>query len=270
MVKPYRIAGMVAAVVVAAVAVRSVSQGVSREVAAPYQRFGQWLRGGVEGRLEGKAALRKENAELWDRLMGMQAELVMAQVARRELEALRSQLGFAVERPHLVPAAVISVGGGDGWTQRIRIDKGRRDGLRLHCPVLSERGLVGRIVEVTESTADVLLITDVNSQVACAFDPDIPSARGIVAGGGRGDMRDSRLRLLATVEPLQLLYLGRDVALPDDVKVVTSGLGGVYPRGIPIGRLVSASPDAGGLYQRGRIVPFTDFATLRYVAVMVQ
>ncbi|MCL1856120.1 MAG: rod shape-determining protein MreC [Kiritimatiellaeota bacterium] len=235
---------------------------------APYQRFGLWLRGGVESRVESREDVRAENRELRSQLMEAEAELLTAQVALRELEALRRQAGFAVGRPRLIPAAVVSVGGGDGWTQRVRIDKGRKDGVAPQCPVLSSECLVGRVVEVTESTADVLLITDVNSRVACAFDPDIPSARAVVSGGGRGSARDSRLRLIATVEPLRLEYLGRDVALPEDATVVTSGLGGVYPRGIPVGRLVAPSPDASGLYQRGRVVPFVDFAALRYVAVM--
>ena len=241
-----------------------------REGAAPYWRFSAWASTEVHDRIMGSAEVRKENKELRRRVSTLETELLLNHAAQADLEAMRTQLGFAVQNPLLVPAEVISTGGLDGWGQRIRLNKGRRQGLRHNAPVIAAEGLVGRIVELSETTADVMLITDINSTISCSFDPEIPSARGVLTGGGRASSGgDSRLRLLYTLEPLRVSYLQKDLDIPEESVVVTSGLGGVYPRGIRIGKIINCMPDPNGLYLRAQVVPFVDFARLRYVSVWI-
>ena len=216
------------------------------------------------------AELRKENKDLRRRVATLETELLLNRAAMTDLETMRMQLGFAVQNPILVSAEVISMGGLDGWGQRIRLNKGSRHGLRRDAPVIAAEGLVGRIVELSPTTADVMLITDINSHISCTFDPEIPSARGVLTGGGRTSVGgDSRLRLLYTMEPLRISYLQKDLDIPEGATVVTSGLGGVYPRGIRIGKIIHRAPDPNGLYLRAQVVPFVDFARLRYVSVWV-
>ena len=240
---------------------------ITRGTVAPYQRFTAWAGSEVTERTMSNKELMAENKELRKRIVGLETELLVNRAMQADLEVMRAQLGFSVQRPNLIPAEVISIGGLDGWVQRIRLGKGKRHGLTLNAPVLAAEGLVGRIVELSDTTADVLLITDVGSAVACTFEPEIPSARGVLTGGGRGNAKDSRFRLLHNLEPLRVEYLNKNLTIPDGAVVVTSGLGGVYPRGLRIGKIIHSDMHRNGLYRRAEVVPFVDFTSLRYVVV---
>ena len=246
-----------------------------REGFAPFLRARTKMAKVIEDRSKSPAELRKENETLHRRVAALEDQLEVANVKNAALEDRQRQLGFAMDNPLLVSAEVVSWGGLDGWGQRIRLNKGSRHGLRRDATVIASvtsggSALVGRIVELSETTADVMLITDINSTISCAFDPEIPSARGVLTGGGRASSGgDSRLRLLYTLEPLRISYLQKDLDIPEESVVVTSGLGGVYPRGIRIGKIIHCMPDPNGLYLRAQVVPFVDFARLRYVSVWV-
>jgi len=246
-----------------------------REGFAPFLRARTKMAKVIEDRSKSPAELRKENETLHRRVAALEDQLEVANVKNAALEDRQRQLGFAMDNPLLVSAEVVSWGGLDGWGQRIRLNKGSRHGLRRDATVIASvtsggSALVGRIVELSETTADVMLITDINSTVSCTFDPDIPSARGVLTGGGRASVGgDSRLRLLYTTEPLHISYLQKDLEIPEGATVVTSGLGGVYPRGIRIGKIIRHAPDPNTLYLRATVVPFVDFARLRYVSVWV-
>jgi len=270
-VKIRRFAGIavpVAIIIVAAWRVPQWQRNLARDGVAPYERFG--FRAGQEmrawSRLGGMAA---ENWALEIRVQELEAELLLLHTLRTDNAALRRQLDCAPRLPHHITAEVLTLGSADGWSQRIRISKGRRQGVRVNNPVVAAEGLVGRVVAASASTADVLLITDVNSRVACAFEPDVASARGILTGTGTRIAGPAGLQLLHTIEPLRLAYLEKELELPQAAKVVTSGIGGVYPRGIPVGVVAEVEQDASGLYQRATVVPFADFSSLRYVSVLV-
>ncbi len=249
---------------------QGAAQGSAGEAVAPHLRFGAWVGTGIERwRLwSDAAALRAEVQTLRRSLAEREIELQAAAAREQALRALERQLRLHQTRPGIAIAQVLSTGGADGWGQRIRIDKGRRHGLRVDAPVLAPEGLVGRIVQVSASSADVLLITDTNSRVGCAFSPPIPSARGILQGGGRDSGTGPRLQLLHTIEPLRMAYLGRELEIPPGAEVVTSGLGGVYPPGLRVGRVVRTEVEDGALYQRAEVAPHVDFASLRWVGVL--
>jgi rod shape-determining protein MreC len=266
--------GFVALAAVAVMVALRVSgwlRAAARDGIAPYQRFVGWSTrsfSGVAAWLDA-ASVGARNEALRGRVQTLEAELLAARAYQADNEELRRQLACVRSLPGLISAEVLSHGGADGWSQRLRIGKGRDDGIRPNCPVLAPAGLVGRVVETTATTADVLLILDQNSQVACSFDPDVPSARGILTGGGRKLAGPPTLQLLHTLEPLRLAYLEKDLVVPEQARVVTSGLGGVYPRGLPVGVIANTALDPGGLFQRAEVVPFVDFSSLRYVVVLV-
>ncbi len=249
---------------------RGAAQSSAGEAVAPYLRVGALLAAGVERwRLwADAAALGAEVQSLRQRLAEREIELQAAAAGRQALQELQRQLRLAQTRPGITIAAVLSTGGADGWTQRIRIDKGRRHGLQPDAPVLAPEGLVGRVVTVSASSAEVLLITDSNSRVACSFGPAVPSGRGILQGGGRRADAGAALKMLHTVEPLRVAYLGRELALSNGMEVVTSGLGGVFPPGLRVGRVVRSELEEGALYQRADVAPHVDFASLRWVGVL--
>ncbi len=266
-----RLAGIAVLVAIIVIAVWRVPQwqrNVARDALAPYERFG--VRAGQNIRSWGSfRGLLAQNQALEARVQELEAELLLLHTLRADNAELRLQLECAPRLPHHITAEVLTLGSADGWSQRIRISKGRRQGIRVNNPVVAAAGLVGRVVSASATTSDVLLITDVNSRVACAFEPDVASARGILTGTGTRIAGPAGLQLLHTIEPLRLAYLEKELELPEAARVVTSGIGGVYPRGIPVGVVAEVEQDASGLYQRATVVPFADFSSLRYVSVLI-
>ena len=216
----------------------------------------------------GGAAAARERDALRAELDAARASLLELAALRAENARLRDALGLCGRESGLVAADVLSEGGGAGWWRLIRLSRGRDAGIVPGCPVKSAEGLVGRVVSATATTADVLLLPDAASQVPCVVLGREGGSRGILRGAGaaRGS---TGLELLNTVEPLAADYLGKDLELRPGDRVETSGLGDVFPAGIPIGVVADVKPDSTKLFQRATVAPFVDFASLRRVFVLV-
>jgi rod shape-determining protein MreC len=185
------------------------------------------------------ARLREENARL----------LHWQEVARRleqDNAALRRHLSLTSETPFaFVSARVIGDSGGP-FVRTVLVNAGSRDGLRKGQAALGDRGLVGRIVETGQRAARVLLITDLNSRVPVVVGAE--RHRAILAGDNSGR---PQLEYLPTVAP---------VAVGD--RIETSGEGGVFPAGLPVG-VVGGVGD--GL---PRVEPFVDLDRLEFVRML--
>jgi len=138
---------------------------------------------------------------------------------------------------------------------RVEIDRG--DGMvRRGMPVLTPEGVVGRINRVSGKSSDVMLLVDPRS----AIDVLIPrtGGRGILRGkSGENGYRCS------------IEYLARGEPAREGDAVVTSGLGGSFPRNLAIGHITHIFPGAVGLYQDVEVTPDVDFARLADVLVIV-
>jgi len=117
-----------------------------------------------------------------------------------------------------ITARVISNSGGS-YVKTITINVGSSDGVRLGNPVLNNWGMIGRIVEIGRNASRVLLTTDINSQIPVYFESSLH--RAILVG------KNSDL--------LELKFLKKRVYLEDEERLMTSGEGGILPRGIPVG-----------------------------------
>jgi rod shape-determining protein MreC len=243
-----------------------------RDANAPYGRFALTIRNAVSGlsqALGDSVEIRQRIQQLEDENETLRASLLRHGQVVREVDELRGALGLVSARPDTICADVLSRGDSGGWWREIRLDKGSSSGVHAHAPVVAAAGLVGRVVRVTDDTADVLLLPDANSKVACVVEGEAPGARGIVVGGGI-QRASNELELLHVVEPLSLAYLDKAVDIRPGARVVTSGLGGVYPAGIPVGEIQSTSPDSTRLYQRALVAPYVDFASLHRVFVLAR
>lgn len=256
----------------AAAALLPVAETVSREAGAPFGRFflavprtarAAWdsLAGGARAVRE-NAALRAENERL-------AAEALGAAALREENAALRRELRLAVRNRRLVAAQVLSEGGGAGWSGTLRIDRGARHGVEPGATVVAPGGLVGRVVSATARTADVLPLTDPNCRLSCVVEGFGASGHGIVEGGGLS-RPDGALSLQHVVEPLRVSFLDNDLGLTPGALVETAGDGGVFPGGIPVGRVLAVDPDSTRLFQRAKVRPSVDFHALRRVFVVVE
>ena len=172
-----------------------------------------------------------------------------------ENDRLRETLGYR-DRTRLVwsPAAVLSRDGAAGGARRtLRVDKGSLDGIVRGSPVAVPRGLVGRVLEVTPHTSVILLVTDSSLKVACEMETAGGIARGILVGGSD-----------------ELLLLRHLSGVPSEAvraRVLTSGLGGVFPKGIEVGTLLGVRKGPNGLASEGEVLPAVDCSTLEDVFI---
>lgn len=171
---------------------------------------------------------------------------------------LRRLLSLAVENPEseLIPARV--VGAGTSLTSRVlAINRGALDGVPRGAPVLSDNGLVGIVLRVGWHTADILLVAD--ERLAIRARVTRSRARGVVRGEGLREGFGLRLTEL----------LRSDDVRPGD-RVETSGWGGVFPAGIPIGEVKSVRQVKGAQNREAELLPYVDFARVELVTVLVE
>lgn len=199
---------------------------VGEVVASPFKAVGDWFAGFAVSRRE-LEQLRAQNAELRARL----AEL---EEARQENERLRRIVAFVEERRLSQLGARVIGRPTSSWEGSIVIDRGTADGVQPGMPVLAPQGLVGQIETVSRHASKVRLITDERSGVAAMIQRT--RALGIVRGS------IDRVLTMEYVEKTKAPVVG-------DV-VITSGLGGVYPKGLVIGDVIQVDARRADLYPR--------------------
>jgi len=194
-------------------------------------------------------SLRQENDQL--KVRQMEADAV-----QRENDQLRSLYDWQHQMPWRLKLANVVMRDPANWWRTIQIDLGTRDGLRENLPVLTMDGLVGRVASVRLTSAQVILLGDPNCRVSALVE-DPAQDIGILSSSGP---LDSSL--------LDLSYLTGDANLKPGQNVVTSGLGGIFPKGIPIGRVVDAQSLEFGLSTGARVKLNADLGALDKVWVL--
>lgn len=203
------------------------------------------------------ATLRQRNRELEEQVAALTVENLRLHEVEAENARLRQLLNFAQSHPGYgyrgsqVVGRVIAEEPSN-VVQSITIDLGSKHGMKVGMPVVTERGLVGRIAEVYESASRVLLITDSSSGVNAILQN--ARLRGILRGRTQQD-------------PI-LDYLSPEEAVSVGDIVLTSGEGGNFPRGIPIGQVVEVERNDVEMFQRAVVRTTVDFNTLETVLVV--
>jgi rod shape-determining protein MreC len=180
--------------------------------------------------------LRRENAQL-------RLETLQAAEWARENARLRRLLGWQEQSPwrDRLRLARVTLREPTPWWRSFTIDLGSRQGVRTGLPVLTPEGLVGRTSEVGPFHARVVLVGDANCRVSAQV-LNVTGDTGLIGPAGPLD-RDLVL----------LSYLPRTAVVRPGQAVVTSGLGGIFPKGIPIGTVVDVRPAGDGLYLEARV-----------------
>ncbi|HXV26284.1 MAG TPA: rod shape-determining protein MreC [Alphaproteobacteria bacterium] len=164
--------------------------------------------------------LRQENERL---LQWLDA----AKALQQENASLRQLLNLsAPATPRYVTTRIIGDNGG-AFVRTVLVSSGAREGVRKNQAAIAGEGLAGRVIEVGERAARVLLLTDINSRVPVALENS--RVRAVLAGDN-GPMP-------------QLVHLPPDTVPEIGERVVTSGFGGLFPPGIPVGTVAHASPE---------------------------
>ncbi|MDP1630534.1 MAG: rod shape-determining protein MreC [Caulobacter sp.] len=226
---------------VARQAVDTVAAPVGGVVAAP----GRWT-GDVLGWLGSYIAVAHENRRLKGVIRDLQMQADLAVKLEDENGRLRAMLGVRTDPPiPMVTARVVADSRGPFANARLA-NAGSEVDIVIGYPVLSERGLVGRVVGVSRGASRVLLLTDVASRTPVMIDRS--NARAILTGDGGPNPKLDYLR-------------GREAVREGD-RVLTSGDGGVMPRGLPVGRAVK------GLDGRWRVVLDADSGAIDWVRIL--
>lgn len=197
--------------------------------------------------------VRAENRRLREENQRLRVEALWVTEAAEENQRLRRLLDLRNRLPiATLPGEVIAREWG-GWVRSLTVNRGRGDDVQRLTAVISPDGLVGRIVEVRTGASIVQVLTDPSSTVgAHALRTRTP---GIVEGEPRGTIR--------------FKYMARDGAgLAVDDIIVTSGLGGVFPRGVPIGRVRAIDDRGSALFHYALLAPVVDFARVDEVLLV--
>ena len=204
--------------------------------------------------ITGYGALEDENAELRARIDELEGQALQGEAGRRELQEALELLG--VDFVGDIPTVSARVVGApvSNFEQTIELDKGSDDGIGVDMAVVSGDGLVGRVVQVSRSRAMVQMITDPASSVGVRFTRSNEIAIAEGEGAGR---------------KLSVGFVEIGVELRRRELAVTSGLNdSVFPAGIPVGRVESATSAAGELQQSVTMNPVADLEHLRFVTVL--
>ena len=201
--------------------------------------------------------LRRENQQLREQLMQVQD-------AWRENAQLRQALGWKARSPwqQLQPARVVGQDPANWW-RTLMIDVGRQDRIRTNMVVITPDGLVGRVADVGIDRSQVVMVGD----PACRFSALVLESRdkSVVAKGVISPSASSLDRLL-----VDLIYLPGGSLIKPGQAVVTSGDGGIFPKGIAVGQVVDVRTNDYGLNLEARVKLAVNLNRLEQAWVIIQ
>jgi len=204
------------------------------------------------------ATVYEQNKMLKSEVEQLRALNLQSNELASENTRLRTMLDYkqASTQFDLVVAAVIARDSVT-WTNTIMINRGTNDGLKKDMAVITSQGLVGNVVEAFSSSAKVQLILDPRSAVGTIIQRPESRVAGIVQGN-----KDDKMMA-------RMVNIPRDADVVEGDQIVTSGFGGVYPKGLAVGVVDRIDNDEGGLLKYAVLKPAVDFQKLEEVAVIV-
>ncbi|MDP8925107.1 MAG: rod shape-determining protein MreC [Chloroflexota bacterium] len=200
--------------------------------------------------------LARQNDQYREEIDRLQSEIVRLRELEVENRDLRNLLGLKQRAGagELVPVRVIARDPSP-YVQSITIDRGEEDGVRDGMPVITWRGVVGRINRVGPTSAKVLLVTDTSSSIS-----------------GRIQSSESRVTSILRGRPeggLVMQHIPQEESVQTGDTVITSDLGGIMPEGLVVGKIVQVRRKDVDVFQEALIEPAADMKQLERLYVMV-
>jgi rod shape-determining protein MreC len=226
------------------------------EICSPFQKASTFVSKTIRGTFQQYVFLvnlEKENRMLKQKVAKLQAETHTMKEMRLTNDRLRHLLQFREKNLSSMIGAEVIGQDPSSWFKSVTIDKGERDGVKRGMAVVSPTGIIGQILKTAPHYATVLLITDYNS----AIDSIVQRTRAKAIVEGKGENRCQLKYLLRTEE----------VAVGD--AVVTSGLGGNFPKGLMVGEIKKVDKKGHGVFQYAELAPSVDFTQIEEVFVIM-
>lgn len=226
----------------------------------PFLRSGSDVDRKVTAFRQGMKTVTQLDAEVKS-LRTLNGKLSAENQTLRDLERENNQLRNALRyreraRFELMPARIIARDAST-WYHTVTIDRGSGEGIAPDMPVLTEEGLVGKTTIVSEHMSVVVLISDENCKVSAKVEGT--REQGIV----RGERNSS-----SAMPMISLYFLTNQANLQPGTKVLTSGVGGVFPAGVTVGLIKEFKVNPGALDASATIAPAVDLTTLEDVFVV--
>ncbi|OGP91889.1 MAG: rod shape-determining protein MreC [Deltaproteobacteria bacterium RBG_16_54_18] len=225
-------------------------------ILSPFQHAFHWGVDTVRSVLKNYVFLvnvREENRQLQEEVSRLKRENSDLRESAQGFERLRNLLLFKERFPVTMVTAEVLAYSPSAWLRTIVINKGERDGVKKDMPVVTWEGVVGRILRTSPHVAVVLLVIDRNSAVDAVVQRT--RTQGIVEGGGGARCY---VRYVPRAE---------DVQVGDTI--ITSGMEGIFPKGLSVGEVARVVKKDYGLFQEIEIIPSAHFSRLEEVMVIV-
>lgn len=198
------------------------------------------------GNISGMQALRAENARLRAENKRLREWYQAAHYLKAQNESLRSLLNLELGADKRYITTRTLADPGSSYVKSLLIASGRRDGVQPDQAVISGEGVIGRVIEAGDSTARVLLVNDLNSRVPVLVADQ--NRRAVLAGSNGTNAK--------------LKHLPDDVAIEKGAHIMTSGHGGIFPPGLPVGRVTGVEDGV------AKVTLKADVGDVRYVRVI--
>lgn len=197
--------------------------------------------------------ISKENIELEEKIKELMAQKVELKEIEKENELLRSYLDLPVYQRYQIDLTNVIGRDFQGLEKYILIDKGRLADIEKNMPIIVfENILIGKVIEVFDDFSKVLLINSPNSKIPALIQKS--RTEGLVQG--------------IKTNILFMDLVSRDIKVEEDWIVVTSGIGGVFPRGLLIGKISQVESPENEMFQKILVEPAIDMDKLERVFVI--
>ncbi len=198
--------------------------------------------------------VKKENLRLKQEIRALRSENDRGKESLATTHKLQKLLGLKSQLSYPCLGATVIGNTSNPWFKTIFIDKGSRDGIQMHAPIVMPEGLVGQVINVSPHYAKVLLIIDHNSRIAVICRRS--KARGIFVGQGNKSGK--------------LEYVPKDEDIKQDDILVTSGLDGIFPKGIVVGKVLNVRDKKEGLFKEVWVKTAVNFGHLEDVLALIK
>jgi len=225
------------------------------QISLPLQHRAQrallWVRGVGEQYIF-LTRVQQENQDLKRTVSSLREENNRLKEALWEEERLKKLSSLQSQYSSVSRVAQIFARDPSSWFKTVLVNKGERDGVAKDMAVVTADGVVGRVIEVSLNTAKVLLVTDPNSAM------DVIVQRSRTQGIMEGKVEE--------ICSLKYVQKNEDVQVGD--KVITSGLGGIFPKGLVTGTVTRVERKRPGIFQYIEVTPSVDFSRLEEVLIL--
>ncbi|MGZ5441392.1 MAG: rod shape-determining protein MreC [Thermoanaerobaculia bacterium] len=233
---------------------RTMFERTVMTIFSPVPKFVNWIGGTAQDMHYGYLDMRRavnENVELRRKVATLTTENLKLRQSGSDMRRLRSLLAYSEQFDFETSMAQAIMLDTAGRFKSIIIDRGSADGVAVNDIIANANGLIGRVVLTTNDLAKVQLVTDTNCNVGSLVERT--RRQGVVRGTGGTIVQMFDIPSLADVQPGD--------------RVLTAGIDGIYPKGIPIGTVTRSEPGQ-SLFKTVTVRPSVDFGTIEEVIVI--